>query len=223
MKKLSILLFVLLIQIFANGQIENIPLITVKSTVTEKVLPDHVVIGVKIEKEVSSKTADKILGFEIFQDQDVRINLFDFDNKDITKSLTQVKGNYYVKECFITVNDLSKLERYLVQLQQQNFTQFTFIEYRSHKLETQLEKAQQRAIQRAKEKAKIIVNASGVELGKPHLIKELNTNYANWYQVNQGKELSSLLSQIKDGGYQTEPGYIIISTTFEVSFDLVKK
>ena len=205
------------------AQVENIALVTTTGEATVKVKPDHAVLGLRVKKKINTSLSNDNMGFEIFDDEDTRVRLFDFDDKNIVESIIQVDNTTYIKEIFITVRDLDKLDRHILELRKQGFKRFFYFDYRSSNLKKHKEEATQKAMLNAQKKAQQMAKALQQNIGKAHTIDELETTTYNWYELNDTENIEDITYLSGSENYLVEPGYIVVIAKVKVSFDLVKK
>jgi len=218
MKKLIILLLSLSFWQLIIAQLENIPLVTVTGEATIKAKPDYAILALKVYKTI--KPEESIRYLEIFKDEDTKIRIFAFDENDIEVSFVQKEGSTYVKEVFITVNDMEKLDKVLLELNKLRFTQFHFFEYRLKNLPIYKNKARLQAIKFAKVKASAMAESLGQKIGKAHTIEEIDYENYNWY--NTKNRIWYLSERLDADDYMIFPGYISITSKVKIGFDLVK-
>lgn len=204
------------------AQLENIPLITVQGEGTIQVKPDYIVLGFKVYKSMPTNSNGDPIGFEIFKDEDTRIKLFDFNEKDIDESLIQLEGLKYVKEVYISIYDLDKLNRILIELNKLGFSAFHYMDYRVKDFEMYKNQARIKAIKSAKEKASQLVGELGQQIGKAHTIEEIHFQDYNWYNKNEDIRIEDIPFRSDADTYLLEPGFIVITSKIKVSFDLIK-
>lgn len=222
MKKITISFLVLLSSIYAFSQIDNIPLITVEGEGTIQLKPDYVVLGFKIFKTVKENSNGELSGFEIFKNEDTKIRLFDFNEKDINESIIQIENSMYVKEVYITIYELSRLDKILFELYKLGIKEFYFIDYRVDNFNENKNQAKIRAIRSAKEKASLLASELGQTVGKAHIIEEVDFQDYNWYNLNKNSGLENLTYELDSDNYLLQPGYITLTSKVKVSFDLIK-
>ena len=220
MKKFLIILIALMCNA-AFAQLQNIPLVTVTGEAAIKRTPDYVILGLRIQKEIRLNSDSKPI-FEIFKSEDTKIRLFGFDDKDISQSVIQTDSVAYVKEVFITINDISKLEKYLLELFNLGYRNCIFTDYRVRNYIDYKNQARKDAINSAKKKAIVLANELGQTIGKANTIEELYTEDFNWYCIQDKNNFINNTSKSDANGYNVEPGYIIITSKVKVSFDLQK-
>ena len=218
MKKLFVLLLALNACQLTFAQLENIPLITVEGEATLKVKPDYVVLALKVYRKI--KPEESIRFLEIFKDEDTKIRIFAFDEKDIAVSFVQPEASYYIKEVFITINTIEKLDKVLLELNKLGYTQFHFFEYRIKNLPDYKTKVRLKAITNAKAKANAMAESIGQKIGKAHTIKEIESDDYNWY--NKNDRIQYLTEKLNTDDYLLFPGYISITSKVKISFDLIK-
>src|ERR1035437_5698429 len=218
--RIRITLFALfLIRNCVFAQLENIPLVTVFGESTVKVKPDYVILGIKIKKEIRLNSAPNNTVFEIFKTEDTKIRLFGFDDKNISESLIQVDGSVYVKEVYITINDLNSLDKYLLELYKLGFKDYIYLDYRVKNFSDYKDQARKEAIYSAKTKATLIATELGQTIGKAHTVEEINNENYNWYNIHNNVNLENITFKLGADGYIVEPGFLIITSKIKVSFD----
>lgn len=222
MKKIILILYVIGLSLSLNAQVENIPLVTVEGEGLIKVKPDYVVLGFKIYKTIKEDANNNPIGFEIFKDEDTKIRLFDFDKKDITESAIQIENSKYVKEVYITIYDLNKLDKIMLELYKLGIKDFHYKDYRLSNFDKYKDQARIKAIDSAKEKATLLAKELGQTIGKAHTIEEVDFRDYNWYNINNKSGLEDLPYTLDSDNYLIEPGQITITSKVKVSFDLIK-
>ena len=115
MKKVVIYTLFNLIGMASFAQYQNIPLVTVYGESVVKVKPDFVVLEIKLTKDIFIENQNNSI-FEIFSKEDTQINIFDFDGKLVSETWIQVDSLRYFKELFMTIKDLTKLDKILLEL-----------------------------------------------------------------------------------------------------------
>lgn len=223
MKKLTLIILIILTNILSYSQLENIPLITVKGEGVIKIKPDHVVLGFKIQKSIKLNSNENPANLEIFKKRDIDIKLFNFNEKEIDKSLIQPNNSVYITEIFITIKDLNRLDKILLDLKKIGYGNFHYIDYRIHNYSDLKNKARIKAINLAKEKATLLANELGQDIGKAHSIEEIDCPNYNWYNINKNDNIENIPFLLDSEEYLIDPGYIIITSKIKVSFDLIKK
>ena len=222
-KAIILSLFATLPLIAVLAQHENIPLVTVVGESVIKAKPDYVIIGLKIERDLATdKTGQVRPAFEIFTKQDSHIALFDFDERNINESLIQTEKSIFYKEIFIKITDLTKLDKYLLELYNLGFKKYTFFEYRLNSSVEYKNQAQKEAINSARAKAEMLANEMHQLIGKAHTIEELECETINWYTLTKrdGTKIDSYTTWADS--YSVEPTYITLALKIKVSFDLIK-
>ena len=219
MKK-TMCFFLFILGGISYAQVENIPLVTVTGESTVKVKPDYVVLGVEVKKDF------KPGGFEIFKSEDTKIRLFELSDTAISESLIQIDSfksdtSCYIKEVFISINDVKKLDRFLYELHKAGFRNYVFIDYRVRNFEAYKNRARKKAIHAAKKEAGLLASEMGQSIGKAHIIKEMETEIYNWYDMDDKEKIKNATS-IGTDFYLSAPGYIVITSKIRVSFDLQK-
>lgn len=218
MKKSILISFLILANLFAFSQQENIPLLTVYGESVIKVTPDYVVLGLRINKEIKLNADGKTTEFAIFNKKDSKISLFNFEEEGIFEGLVQVDSSIFIKEVFITISDLSKFEKYLLDLHNQGFTDFFYVDYRISNVEKHKADAVKLAVQSAKDKAVLLTSQFSQSIGKVHNVTEIPVENLSWYNLSK----ESLKFKIESGNYLINPGLISIRSKIKVSFDLLK-
>lgn len=156
--------------------------------------------------------------FEIFKDEDTKIRLFDFNEDHQSRSLIQLDSNGYYKEVFIAIYDLKKLDRYLLELYNLGYRDYTYMEYRNSVYQRTKAKARDEAIENAKEKAGQLAASLNISLGKAYQVEELGSEDHNWYNIRNKDAAATLTHRLGSGKYLVEPGYITITSRVRVSF-----
>lgn len=222
MKNLITLFAFALLSNCVSAQLQNIPLITVFGESAVKVKPDYVIVGVKVKKDIRLPSNGNVPAFEIFKDEDTKIRLFGFDNKNISESVIEADSSAYVKEVFFTINDLNDLDKYLLELYKLGFKNYIYLDYRVKDYTGLKNQARKEAMTVAKKKATLLANELGQAIGKAHTIEELEHEDYNWYNIHDKDGLENITFTQGANGYMIEPGFIIITSKIQVSFDLQK-
>ena len=200
------------------GQLQNIPLITVTGESVVKVIPDYVIIGLRIKKSLPG-TENKP-SFEIFKEEDTKIRLFDFNEADISRSIIQMDSAAYYKEVFITISDIKKLDKYLLELYNLGYRDYVYLDYRVTNYKRYKSQARKEAVNTARKKAQELVAELGQTLGKAHTIEEMPTEDYNWYNLKDKAKSGMIMYKLGADNHLIEPGYITVTAKVKVSFDL---
>lgn len=210
----------LLLNTVLYAQLQNIPLLTTEGQSMIKVRPDYAVVCVKVSKPVKLNTGN--VGFEIFRNEETKLKLFDFDEKNIAEGIIQVEDSVYTKEIYITIYDLSRLDKTLLELNKLGFIRFHYIDYRVKNMTELKYQAKMKAIGSAKYKAVLLAKEIGQLIGKAHTIEELGTTHTNWYNFKSDERRDQPSYSNTNDEYINEPGMIVITAKVRVSFDLIK-
>lgn len=222
MKILIKIFFLLILSNPLYAQLQNIPLITVEGEAFIKVKPDYVILGFKVSREINLNSQGNTTAFDIFKTEDTKIKIFGFDDKNISESQIEVEKSIYVKEVFITVYDLNKLDNILLELNKLGFSEFTYFDYRIKNLTDLKYQANAKAMNSAKTKATLLAKELGQTIGKAHLIEEENYQDNNWYNFQKDDKKENLTFIQGADDYVIEPGFVVITAKIKVSFDLNK-
>lgn len=196
------------------AQVENIPLLTVYGEGIIKVMPDQAIISLEINKEVYNTPKASSPSLEIFKDEDTRIRLFDFDDNNIVEGIIQPNGDTYKKEIFITVNDLNKLDRYLLELRKKGFRNINFIDYRIRDLNKFQNKALKQALANAAQKAKILQQP----IGSIYTVEEIGQQTYNWYSP----QLKNIVLNDEFDITNINPGHLTLISKIKIAYNLKK-
>jgi len=226
MNKLLILFLAFTIQISTYAQRDTLSLVKVIGEYAIKVKPDYVVLGISIHRNLSANASDIKMAFRIFEKEDTRIRLFDFDDKDMTETFIHIdnsdKRPVYIKDVFITIKDMDKLDETLLELHRLGFTNYKYIDYRVLNLKALKDNVRTEALKSAKEKAVLLATTLGQTVGKAHTIEDLETSNYNWYTASNTNKRDSIGNALNVNDYLFDPGYIVILSRVKVSFDLDK-
>lgn len=222
MKNQFILFLCVVIQCSAFSQLENMPLVTVYGEARVKVKPDQVILGIKIRKKIVINSTEGTTALELFKTEDTKIRLFGFDPKNMTETLIQPDSGSYIKEVFITITDLTTLDKYLLELNKLGFKDFIYLDYRLKDYNTYKTQAKKEAIASARKKATLLAAEVGQTIGKAHRIEELSTEDYNWYNLQNETNPEQITFKLGADGYIIEPGYLTLTSKIKVSFDLIK-
>ncbi len=213
-------LFISVISAVSFAQLQNIPLITVTGESVVKVSPDYVILDVRIKKQLLTNASNNP-SFEIFKEEDTKIRLFDFNEADLSKTVIQTdSSSIYYKEVFITVYDLKKLDKYLLELYNLGYRDYVYMDYRVSNYNRYKTQARKEAINAAKKKAQLLATELGQIIGKAHSIDDVYSEDYNWYNLKDKVNLEKLTFKAGADTYLIEPGYITITAKVKVSFDL---
>lgn len=219
-------LITILILLSANllfSQLDNIPLITVTGQSSVNVDPDYVIIGIQVNKQIRKDlNGRQLFGFDIFDEDDTDIRCYDFNGKEIHSSLIQTKGSIYIKEVFITLRNLDKLDEQLREFRKYGADNLIYFDYRISNYRSIKKQTRQDAIIKAKKKAQDLALQLDQSIGKAHSIKELDSKSYNWYTIDDKQNLEDITFETGADNYLIKPGYIVITSKIEVSFDLIK-
>jgi len=194
------------------------PHLSVTGEAVVKVVPDHVILGIRIKKQLNG--ADNKPAFEIFKEEDTKIRLFDFNEADMSKTFIQMDSAVYYKEVFVTITDLKKLDKYLLELYTLGYKDYIFIDYRTSSYDKYKAQAREEALADAKKKARQISTGLFLALGKAYAVEELNTENYNWYNLKDKKNAGGLTYKMGSDHALIEPGYITITAKVHVSFSV---
>ncbi len=194
------------------------PHISVTGEAVVKVIPDYVILGIRIKKQLNS--GDNKPAFEIFKEEDTKIRLFDFNEADMSKTFIQLDSAAYYKEVFVTITDLKKLDKYLLELYTLGYRDYVYIDYRTSFYDKYKTQAREEAIADAKKKARQISTGLFMALGKAYSAEDLNTEDYNWYNLKDKKNAGKLTYKMGSDNYLIEPGYITVTARVNVSFYL---
>lgn len=214
MKRYLFYVILLLSTHLTFAQVENIPLLTVYGEGIVKVMPDQAIISLEVNKEVYNTPNASSPSLEIFKDEDTRIRLFDFDDNNIVEGVIQPNGDVYKKEIFITVNDLSKLDRYLLELRKKGFRNINFIDYRVRDINKFQNRALKKALDAAIQKAKILQQP----VGNIHTVEEIEQQTYNWYNP----QLKNIILSDNFDMNNINPGHLTFISKIKVAYDLKK-
>lgn len=214
---LSLSLFFVCLQALSQTTQEP-PHIRVTGEAVVKVIPDYVVLGIRIKKQLNG--ADNKPAFEIFKEEDTKIRLFDFNEADMSKTFIQLDSAAYYKEVFVTITDLKKLDKYLLELYTLGYRDYIYIDYRTSLYDKYKTQAREEAMADAKKKAKQLSLGLFLALGKAYAVEELNTEDYNWYNLKDKKNAGKLTYKMGSDNYLIEPGYITVTARVNVSFYL---
>lgn len=214
---LSISLFLSSLQFFSQTAQEQ-PHVSVTGEAVVKVIPDYVILGIRIKKQLNG--ADNKPAFEIFKEEDTKIRLFDFNEADMSKTFIQLDSAAYYKEVFVTITDLKKLDKYLLELYTLGYRDYVYIDYRTSFYEKYKTQAREEAIADAKKKARQLSTGLFLALGKAYAVEDLNTEDYNWYNLKDKKNSGKLTYKMGSDNYLIEPGYITLTSRVHVSFHI---
>mgnify|MGYP000441922083 FL=1 len=196
MKRIVVLLFLVSVTCSTFAQLQNIPLVTAIGESVVKVKPDYAVAVIKVKKSMNISSLTTAATFRIFEENDTRVQLFGFDDKNIDFSLIQADSLVYVKEIIITINDLQNLDKYLLEIQKLGYKDLIYLDYRVKDLAAHKDQARKNAIASAKRKAILLASELGQSIGKAHTIEELESQSFNWYNIDNSKNLENITYQL---------------------------
>lgn len=200
------------------SQAQQPALLTVTGEAVVKVIPDQVILGIRIKKQLGG--SDNKPAFEIFKEEDTKIRLFDFNEADLSKTFIQLDSAAYYKEVFIVINDLKKLDKYLLELYNLGYKDYIYMEYRSSSYARYKSQAREEAISDARKKAKQLSAGLYLGLGKAYAVEDLNSESYNWYDLKDKKQAGRLTYRMGSDNYLIEPGYITVTAKLRVSFSV---
>ncbi len=223
MKKVLLTLFLF---VFVTGVAQENPLslITVTGKGTVKVVPDKVLIRARIEhtgKSASEVKAqnDKVVNEIIKYLKSQKIPSKNFQTEYITLNKDY---NYNSKETFYSANqaisieleDLEKYEQLMSGLLESGLNRIDGIQFQSSKKEELESEARKKAVLNAQEKAIEFAGALGQEVGKAHMINEIeNGNYP--MPMYRSMEMKAADSEQQE---TLAPGEMEISVKVNVGF-----
>ncbi len=222
------LLFTALLFVFFIGtaQENNVSLISVTGKGAVKVVPDKVLIKARIEHTGKSASEVKAQNDKVVNEIIKYLKSQNIPSKNFqTEYLTLNKEyNYNLKETFYSANqaisihleDLSKYEKFMEGLLESGLNRIDGIQFQSSKKEELESEARKRAVINAQEKAREFAKALDQEIGKAHMINEIeNGNFPR--PMYRGLEMESA-----DSGQQETlaPGEMEITVKVNVSFIL---
>jgi uncharacterized protein YggE len=222
MKRITIFLLVAITNLCgAQTQVTDLPLITVNATAAIKVRPDYAVIVVRVEKEIPVSNINSVSDAFLFNKQETDLRFVGDDN--LLHALTQIdqkkNGVVFVKHFIITVHDLAQLTKTFIELFKRNFSQVESVSYRVSKMEALRAQAQQKALQKAFEKARTYSDDIDQAIGTIYKIEELPTDQVNWYEKKDATDIDKQLNTLSDV-YILNPGFITVVSSLKVSFNL---
>ncbi len=213
---LSLCLFFVCLQALSQTTQEP-PHISVTGEAVVKVIPDYVILGIRIKKQLNG--GDNKPAFEIFKEEDTKIRLFDFNEADMSKTFIQLDSAAYYKEVFVTITDLKKLDKYLLELYTLGYRYYVYIDYRTSFYDKYKTQAREEAVADAKKKARQLSTGLFLALGKAYAVEDLNTEDYNWYSLKDKKNAGRLTYKMGGDNYLIEPGYLTITAKVRVSFN----
>lgn len=214
---LSLAMLLSCFRVFSQA-VQEPPHIRVTGEAVVKVIPDYVILGIRIKKQLNS--GDNKPAFEIFKEEDTKIRLFDFNEADMSKTFIQLDSAAYYKEVFVTITDLKKLDKYLLELYTLGYRDYIYIDYRTSLYDKYKTQAREEAMADAKKKAKQVSFGLFLGLGKAYAVEELNTEDYNWYNLKDKKNAGKLTYKMGSDNYLIEPGYITVISRLQVSFSV---
>lgn len=213
---LSLCLFFVCLQALSQTTQEP-PHISVTGEAVVKVIPDYAILGIRIKKQLNG--GDNKPAFEIFKEEDTKIRLFDFNEADMSKTFIQLDSAAYYKEVFVTITDLKKLDKYLLELYTLGYRDYVYIDYRTSFYDKYKTQAREEAVADAKKKARQLSTGLFLALGKAYAVEDLNTEDYNWYNLKDKKNAGRLTYKMGSDNYLIEPGYLTITAKVRVSFN----
>ncbi|OFX83093.1 MAG: hypothetical protein A2W99_13345 [Bacteroidetes bacterium GWF2_33_16] len=222
MRKIIYVTFLVFISLQLNAQLENIPLITVTGQAVENILPDEIILRVKITKPLTFAQLQNMRVFNLFDTEDTQVKFIGTNDSEILKSIILVKNSKQIeliKELYIYIHDISKYTDILIKLYNLGFENISIIDIRTTKLDEYKERAYSSAIKNAWNKAAMFAASLGQTIGKAHTIEEIPQPIDNLYKDYLLMPYDT--ATITYGLYKM-PGTIHIPVKVKVSFDLVK-
>lgn len=187
MKKAILTLFLF---VFITGVAQETPLslISVTGKGTVKVVPDKVLIRARIEHTGKSASEVKAQNDKVVNNIIKYLKSQDIPSKNFqTEYITLNKDyNYNSKETFYSANqaisieleDLEKYEQLMSGLLESGLNRIDGIQFQSSKKDELESEARKKAVLNAREKAKEFAGALEQEVGKAHMINEIeNGNF----------------------------------------------
>ena len=222
-----IILFVLVFQfkgIFAFGQFQNLPLITVIGEAYEYTEPDQVILKVKLSKPLNSAQLQNSRIYNLFDAEETQIRFIESDKEALIENMILIQNRKQVelvKEFFIFINDITKYPDILSRLFNSGFDHVTIWDIRSNKVPQLREKTLIQAIADGRGKADHISQTLGQPLGKVHTIEEIPQPLINTFLpvlLNPADSLTRMGVEL----YRITPGTLLVSAKVKISFDLIK-
>lgn len=221
MKKIILFLSVLVCSI-AHAQVSILPpLTTVNGEAQLKVKPDVVLLKVSVARRVDVAVQGTLGSFlNVFDHEKNALNFLNIDKENITETLIQIQSRagqvMLVKDFYITLDNIKKLEDLLQRLYSQGFDNVLVVEYRISQLNVLIAKARLQAIDNAKSKASAVAAQLGQTIGTAYSIEEEPVQIFNPYQGNSSVTFPLVFAD----GYSQEPGYVSVLAKVKVSFNL---
>ena len=223
MKKLLIITFLMLSAVaFAQ---EKVSLVTVTGKGTVNVVPDKVLIRARVEH--TGKSAS-----EVKEQNDQKVNQVikylksqEIPSKNIQTEYINLNKdyNYNTKETFYSANqaisilleDIERYETVMSGLLQSGLNRIDGIQFQTSKKEELESEARKKAVLDAKEKAQEYAQALNQEIGKAHMINEMESgNFPPMYRAMEMKSADAAQEET------LAPGEMEITVKVNVSFFL---
>lgn len=224
MKKL--LLFTFLMLSLVSFSQENNSLVNVTGEGTVTVVPDKVVIRARIEHSGKSAAEVKAQNDKVVNEVIKYLKSQDIPSKNIQTEYVNLNKdyNYNTKETFYSANqsisilleDINKYEKLMSGLLESGLNRIDGIQFKSSKKEALETEARKMAILDAKQKAEEYAEALGQEIGKAHMINEIESN--NYPPIYRAMEMKSADST---GEKTLAPGEMEITVKVNVGFLLL--
>jgi len=225
MKKI-ILTLLLVTAMNAQAQESITPSVSVSGEGIVKVVPDQVLIRVRVENEGKSAEEVKTLNDQTIDAVLKTLKKLKIDKKDVRTEYVNLNKNYdyqtkkytYVanQSLSILIKDLDQYEVVISNLLESGINRIDGIEFKSTEIEKHKAEARKRAVQNAKAKAQEYAEVLGQSVGKAIQISEGSV-------VMPPQPLYKTMAMMEDAGGRAEtiaPGEMSISSSINIIFEL---
>ena len=221
-----ILLITLLTSFFMNAQTQPRPSIDVKGEGIVTIIPDLVVISVRVEHTGSNAKEVKQLNDAAVNEVFQFLKQYGIDAKDVKTEYLNLTKNYdynskkynYAANQSISIKlkDLSKYESLMNGLLDTGINRIDGISFSSSKISALQSEARIKAIQNAKQKAEEYASVLNQTVGKALLITEFQNNNTPTPLLKRGMMAMDAASESQT----MAPGEMEIRVEVQVSFEL---
>ncbi|MFP2994864.1 SIMPL domain-containing protein [Spongiivirga sp. MCCC 1A20706] len=208
---------------------DHTPYVSVTGEGIVKVMPDQVIIRVRVENEGSSATEVKAANDSAIDAVLKYCNQKKIANKDIQTEYIRLNKNYdYNKKIYkynanqslsIKLRKLSDYESLMQGLLDSGINRIDGVNFKSSKMDVYLSDARKKAVENAKKKAMEYAGVLGQSVGKAISISETNYNAPSPVDFRNKAELRSMAAS--DGAAETiSVGEMLITAKVNITFIL---
>lgn len=230
MKRIYYLVLFTFISCAMNAQKTDLtPFVSVTGEGIVKVIPDQVIVNVRVENDGDSATLVKAKNDATINSVLKYCKQMKIDNKDVQTAYIRLNKNYdYNKKKYkytanqslaIKLRKLSDYERLMQGLLESGINRIDGVNFKSSKMDSYLSDARKKAVENAKKKATEYTNVLNQKVGKAISISE--TSYSNPQPVDfrNKVELRSMASS--DSNSETiSIGELLVTAKVNITFQL---